>query len=1404
MKKEYRNFLRSLLIPNYLFVVAVFFILPLDTANAQGAAGTSCNSTHECYTVCHDPSGNHILYLTEPLPSLQAHLGHGDKLVLPGEAMSRENCVDPKLVLPPSEPPVDQTCPVNLGSSFSFKNPVTEVNRNGNEGHVYRFSDVLMGVDAKVTIIKTNNAYVDDIDTFNHDPAGYDDALQADIKATNTSDGDHYVDFKIDLLNAGTNTPHIFPSDVSYVVSALDVDGVGNPSKREYVGFKGSDHHYLETNTNLDIRQNDGYTEFITRDGQGLAGLTTSATSNIVTANYGNANTFYYRTGINFTNSNNQDKRFFSLYFDCITYDDPMEPLEPLTGNGTLRYANSGVGKYKDRILFMDWKDSALEDGIQEGDTVEFEIPAESCLANGKITATFSNIDDPGGIAAETKPHDMATWNGASFFQLYNTDGTGEALYTPHISPSNTSNHLGFTIDWAMEVNGQVRKPDILLIDAESTTEGSEQIDATTDGEYWSIIENALGSDYIVDGIGTQLINIKRTEVVNIDDNNPIQGWSPLMLSKEATTTSVTMRTLNNNGLEAVAFALLAPCDHGDAPATYGDAGHAFKEQPISAFKTELGLKFSPDTSFIGAKAPDSELNTQEDPNDSASALGDDIHKDAFDTARDDDEDIVIDALSLGKSIEISIPVTGDGYLQAWFDWNADGDFDDIGEQVANNLAAVLGAATFNVAVPTDANIGMTYARFRLSSEQNLASTGYAKDGEVEDVAFEIIEGGVCLIDDLSSQLYSTASVSANATYLHDSTRVFQAKFNNSDWSGQILSYDLKTTDKDGNVKSLKWNAANQMSRSGRQLFTYDPTEVLNRGQIFEWSNLNNQQQSTLKNGGSIDLGEKRLKWIKGKADDEGSLFRTRTNILGDIIHSNILFKGNLTNYGYQNLPEGSSYGAFLRNKQSTCSTLFVGVNDGMLHAFNADDGSELFAFIPNEIYPKLVTISDPNYGCKAKGCLKHEYLVDGTSSIGDAYFDSTSDWHSVLVGSLGKGGKGIFALDVTDPEHFSANDVLWEVSATQASSAGADASYFADHMGNSLPSASVARMNNSDATKRWAAIVGNGYESKNHQAVLFIIDVATGALIKAINTGVGTVDHPNGLSTPIAIDSNNDSVVDRIYAGDLWGNLWAFDVEGNDPANWNVDYGAPLFTASTTTNAQIITAPPQVGRNPAGGLMVYFGTGKYFDVGDNLFEGVKPAVNTYYGIHDNGSPVTKSSLLQQSILQESAAGTTGFNARVTSNHRVKFGTHHGWYMDLVSPTGQREQGERVISQALLRQGRLIFTTMTPPQNDCVWGGKSWLMEFDAVNGSRLDVIPFDTNDDKKFTVDDNVDYGGKATIMSGIQDPDLGVVFSTPAVITHDSRTEGKYLTGTGGNVGMFRESASRFSGRMSWRQLH
>lgn len=218
---------------------------------------------------------------------------------------------------------------------------------------------------------------------------------------------------------------------------------------------------------------------------------------------------------------------------------------------------------------------------------------------------------------------------------------------------------------------------------------------------------------------------------------------------------------------------------------------------------------------------------------------------------------------------------------------------------------------------------------------------------------------------------------------------------------------------------------------------------------------------------------------------------------------------------------------------------------------------------------------------------------------------------------------------------------------------------------------------------------------------------------------------------------------------------------------------------------------------------MVYFGTGKYLDVGDNFLSDQQGVIDTFYGLHDNDKKVNASKLVEQKILQEAAINSS-LQSRVTSTNEVIYPDKQGWYMNLVAPPYESDKGERVISQALLREGRLIFVTAQPLSSECAWSGDSWLMELNALNGNRLSGIPIDINNDKEFTNLDNVDYEGDKTIISGVQQPSLGMFTEPPAIITHGAQTEGKYISGTDGNeIGMFRESSSNFSGRMSWTKL-
>ena len=657
----------------------------------------------------------------------------------------------------------------------------------------------------------------------------------------------------------------------------------------------------------------------------------------------------------------------------------------------------------------------------------------------------------------------------------------------------------------------------------------------------------------------------------------------------------------------------------------------------------------------------------------------------------------------------------------------------------------------------------------------------------------------------------SAASVASNSTSLNTSSLIYQAQFDGADWSGQLRAFSISTTN--GSISSTPtWDTdvVGFPAFGSRKVYSYNAAGI-----DFKFSAMSAAQKTSLQlPSESTDVeAKKRVTYILGDQSDEqvfnasgtlvSGIFRARKKLLGDIVHSSPWFVG-ADNFGYVTLPstEGSSYASFLTTKATRTQMLYVGANDGMLHAFNAKTGSESFAYVPSELIPKLVKLTDPAYGKS----LAHDYFVDGVQRAGDAYFGSS--WHTVLVGSTGAGGRSVYALDVTDPDNFDETNVLWEFN----DSNDVD-------MGYTLAEPTIARM----ANGKWAAIVPNGYNSSGDKAVLFIIDLETGAQIAKLDTKAGNSTTPNGLSSAIPVDTDGDHNVDAIYAGDLLGNLWKFDVSGAAAGSWKIAYGTstapePLFIAKDSSGTrQPITAKPQAGLHPVSGTMIYFGTGQYFAVNDQIV-GATPQVQSYYAIRDNFSssvtttPVVRTDLQQQSILAESSAGY-----RLTSNNTVNYASQKGWYMNLQPPSPTAAQGERVVSASLLRNNRIVFVTLIPNSTTCGSGGSSWLMEMDAVSGARLATPAFDLSADGKFDTSDNVaffDTNGDGTIDGSdrkyvVAGKKLkGGASNTPTVV-QDGDKEYKYTSGSKANAAnnaimdVTTESVTNGAGRESWRQI-
>jgi type IV pilus assembly protein PilY1 len=479
-----------------------------------------------------------------------------------------------------------------------------------------------------------------------------------------------------------------------------------------------------------------------------------------------------------------------------------------------------------------------------------------------------------------------------------------------------------------------------------------------------------------------------------------------------------------------------------------------------------------------------------------------------------------------------------------------------------------------------------------------------------------------------------------------------------------------------------------------------------------------------------------------------------------------------------------------------------------MLHGFNSSTGAEVLAYIPNKLFPNLPKLSDKSYS--------HTNFVDGQLVEGDAYF--STGWRTVLTGGLGYGGQGIFALDVTNPANFTenqaANIALWE---------------FTDlddpDLGYTYGKPLIKKLNSG----QWAAIFGNGYDntapdssqSATGDAAIYIVNIEDGSLIKKISFNTGSIDDPtgaaraNGITSIQAVDVNADYMVDFLYAGDIFGNVWRINLQGNK-AKWDVAFsGQPLYKAlDSLGNAQPITTITPVGHHRSiVGLMVYFGTGKYLGVNDII----DTSQQTFYGIWDRWfdtdadtiydesdfTPIYRNDLLEQEVLGVNSTQFGVIDARITTNYPIDWEFHKGWLLDLT------ESGERVFQDPFLRNDRVIFVTVTPSNDPCLAGGTSWLMELDANSGGRLEKSPFDYDLTGTFTLDDqvsfDVDGDGSADKVggSGIRLDASGGIYTSPAVLKLPQRdNERKYMATSHGNVEVMDESSGRRL-KQSWREI-
>jgi type IV pilus assembly protein PilY1 len=470
-----------------------------------------------------------------------------------------------------------------------------------------------------------------------------------------------------------------------------------------------------------------------------------------------------------------------------------------------------------------------------------------------------------------------------------------------------------------------------------------------------------------------------------------------------------------------------------------------------------------------------------------------------------------------------------------------------------------------------------------------------------------------------------------------------------------------------------------------------------------QWSSLDATQKINAE-------GANLVKYLRGQYahedrdtnDDANRVFRRRAAVMGDTLESTPTFMAKpVFSYPY---PGYSEYKTAQLNR---AGTVYIGANDGMMHAFSADNGVERWAYVPSMVIPNMWKLADFEYSTS------HINLVNGTPVVTDVCtancnVASSAVWKTILIGGLNAGGRGYYALDVTNPDDVTGPKLLWEFTTTAGSGSVKD-----DDLGYSYGQPVVTRK--ADGT--WVVLVTSGYNNVSPgdgKGYLYVLNAATGAIISKISTNTGTTGTPSGLAKIAGYNNEvGGNAASYVYGGDLEGNIWRFDV--NSSASAAIGTGAVfklarLFSDVGGANPQPITTTPILGKI-AGSRVVFVGTGKYLEVDDLT----TTQTQSLYAIKDDGTtllnPRASSSptMVKQTMVDNGATRSLSVN-----NVKPNFFTGRGWYVDFPGP------GERVNVEGKLNLGALQFPTTIPSNTACSPGGYSYNNFFDFETGTSL------------------------------------------------------------------------------------
>ncbi len=495
----------------------------------------------------------------------------------------------------------------------------------------------------------------------------------------------------------------------------------------------------------------------------------------------------------------------------------------------------------------------------------------------------------------------------------------------------------------------------------------------------------------------------------------------------------------------------------------------------------------------------------------------------------------------------------------------------------------------------------------------------------------------------------SGSNIASSSTKTDTTTLTFVAGFASSTWLGDLIASPFNAA-LTGVSSTPLWVLSKTFQSGGANAtFTSRPVLTSKGGtaRLFTVTNFTGDSDFAARNGQSDAVtAAENVAYLRGDQSKEigqtNGTLRKRAHPIGDIVDSSPAYV-------------------------AATNTVYIGANDGMLHGIDASNGKVLFSYMPKGIdFSSLANLSSTSYD--------HHYFVDGQIDVG-RIDGNGSNYKNVLIGALGRGGRGVFALDVTAPDSMGTGNVLWD-NTTQDTSTD-------PNMGYVLGAVRI-RKGNGDKTY---AFVPNGIDSPNGSATLFVYELATSGAILSTSRLVADAGTGNGLMSLGLADLNGDGTVDTVYGGDLKGNVWRWDFSGD-----NVPTAAvKLFQAVDGSGTpQPITGGIGVGRDELSGkVFVGFGTGRFISTSDVPTSTSSGGTQSLYGLMDEATTIAGRNNLQARTIPYSGTTADGRALRGFENYSALPGGKKGWYIDFTPP-------ERVISAPTIYGTAMFVASVIP------------------------------------------------------------------------------------------------------------